>query len=115
MAFSLLANSNPEINESQEMELTIESLSFYVGPSGSTRLSDPMKSGPSASKDERITISISFVGSSCKRNSRNSMKLGENLRWKQQRLKLMIVQGILPSKAVVSPEAYISYALLSLK
>jgi hypothetical protein len=49
-AFLLLASSNPEINESQEMELTIGSLSFYVGPSGSTRLSDPVKSGPSASK-----------------------------------------------------------------
>jgi hypothetical protein len=57
MAFSLLANSNPEVNESQEMELTIASLSFYVGPSGSTRLSDPAKSGPSASKVERIIIS----------------------------------------------------------
>jgi hypothetical protein len=33
-AFSLLASSNPEVNENQEMELTIGSLSFYVGPSG---------------------------------------------------------------------------------
>jgi hypothetical protein len=57
MAFSLLADSNPEVNGSQEMELTIGSLSFYVGPSGSTRLLDPAKSGPSASKVERITIS----------------------------------------------------------
>jgi hypothetical protein len=51
------------------MELTIGSLSFYVGPSGSTRLSDPAKSGPSASKAERITISGSFVGSSSEVNS----------------------------------------------
>jgi hypothetical protein len=36
MAFSLLANNNPEVDENQEMELMIESLSFYVGPSGST-------------------------------------------------------------------------------
>jgi hypothetical protein len=50
------------------MELTIGSLSFYVGPSGSTRLSDPAKSGPSASKAERITISGSSVGSSSKVN-----------------------------------------------
>jgi hypothetical protein len=69
MSFSLLANSNPEVDESQEMELTIESLSFYVGPSGSTHLSDPVKSGPWASKAERITISGSSVGASSKVNS----------------------------------------------
>jgi hypothetical protein len=68
-AFSLLANSNPEVDESQEMELTIESLSFYIGPSGSTLPSDPTKSGPSASKTERITISGSSVGSSSEVNS----------------------------------------------
>jgi hypothetical protein len=33
MAFSRLASSNPEVDERQEMELTIGSLSFYVGPS----------------------------------------------------------------------------------
>jgi hypothetical protein len=69
MAFSLLANNNLEADESQEMELTIGSLSFYVGPSGSTRLSDPTKLGPSASKAERITISGSSVGSSSEVNS----------------------------------------------
>jgi hypothetical protein len=69
MAFSLLANSNLEVDESQEMELTIGSLSFYVGPSGSTRLSDPAKLGPSASKVERITMSGSSVGSSSEVNS----------------------------------------------
>jgi hypothetical protein len=62
-AFLLLASSNPEVNENQEMELTIGSLSFYVGSSGSTRLLDPMKSGPSARKAERITISGSSVSS----------------------------------------------------
>jgi hypothetical protein len=51
------------------MELTIGSLSFYVRPSGSTRLSDPTKSGPLVSKAERITISGSSVGSSSKVNS----------------------------------------------
>jgi hypothetical protein len=60
--FSLLANSNQEVDERQEMELTIGSLSFYVGPSGSTRLSDLAKSGPSASKTKRITTSGSSVG-----------------------------------------------------
>jgi hypothetical protein len=69
MAFLLLANSNPEVDESKEMELTIGSLSFYIGPSGSTRLSDPAKSGLSANKAERITISGSSEGSSIKVNS----------------------------------------------
>jgi hypothetical protein len=40
--FSLLANSNPKVDENQEMELTIGSLSFHVRPSGSTHLSDPV-------------------------------------------------------------------------
>jgi hypothetical protein len=63
MAFLLLASNNLEVNENQEMELTFGSLSFYIRPSGSTRLSDPTKSGPSASKTERITASGSSVGS----------------------------------------------------
>jgi hypothetical protein len=67
-AFSLLASNNPEVDEDQEMELTIGSLSFYIGPSGSTRLSDPTKSGPSASKAERTTVSESSVGSSSEVN-----------------------------------------------
>jgi hypothetical protein len=79
MAFSLLANSNPQVDESQEMELTIGSLSFYVGPSGSTRLSDPVKSGPSASKAEGITMSGSSVGSSSEVNSPVSLTLTENM------------------------------------
>jgi hypothetical protein len=69
MAFLLLANSNPEVDENQKMELTIGSLSFYVGPSGSTHLSDPIKSGPSASKIKTITSSGSSVGSSSEVNS----------------------------------------------
>jgi hypothetical protein len=68
MAFSLLANSNPEVDENQEIELTIGSLSFYVRPSGSTCLSDPTKSDPSASKAERITIFGSSMGSSSEVN-----------------------------------------------
>jgi hypothetical protein len=77
--FSLLANSNPEVNGSQEMELTIGSLSFYVRPSGSTRLSDPAKSGPLASKVERITISGSSVGSSSEVNSLVSLTATEDM------------------------------------
>jgi hypothetical protein len=83
MAFSLLANSNPEVDESQEMELTIGSLSFYVGPSGSTRLSDPAKSGLSANIAERITISGSSVGSSSEVNSPVSLTATEDM---QERL-----------------------------
>jgi hypothetical protein len=129
MAFSILANNNPEVDESQEMELTIGSLSFYVGPSGSTRLSDPMTLGPSASKAERIIISGSSVGSSSEVNSPVSLTAIEGMQEKLEEfdetrgkpnmeattVKLTIVQGISPSKAVVSPEAYISYASLSLK
>jgi hypothetical protein len=81
-AFSLLGNSNPKVDESQEMELTIRSLSFYVGPSGSTRLSDPAKSGPSTSKTERITMSGSSVGSSSEVNSPVSLTAKENMQKK---------------------------------
>jgi hypothetical protein len=64
------------------MELTIGSLSFYVGPSGSTRLSDLTKSGPSASKSERITISGSSVGSSSEVNSPVSLTVTEDMQEK---------------------------------
>jgi hypothetical protein len=64
------------------MELTIGSLSFYVGPSGSTRLSDLTKSGPSASKAERITISGSSVGSSSEVNSPVSLTATEDMQEK---------------------------------
>jgi hypothetical protein len=48
-AFSLLANNNSEDDENQKMELTIGSLSFCVGFSSSTHLSDLVKPDPSAS------------------------------------------------------------------
>jgi hypothetical protein len=83
-AFSLLANSNPEVDGSQEMELTIGSLSIYVGPSGSTRLSDPVKSDPSASKVKRIAISGASVGSSSEVKSSVSLTVTEDM---QKRLK----------------------------
>jgi hypothetical protein len=69
MAFLLLANNSPEIEENQKMELMIGSLNFYIGPSGLTRLSDPTKSGPSVSKIKTITMSGSSVGSSSEVNS----------------------------------------------
>jgi hypothetical protein len=82
MAFSLLANSSPEVDENQKMELTIGSLSFYVGPSGSTCLSDPAKLGPSTSKTETIAKSGSSVGSSSEANSPVSPAATENLQEK---------------------------------
>jgi hypothetical protein len=68
MAFLLLANSSSEVDENQKMELTIGILSFYVGPLGLTRLSDPAKLGPSARKIKTITMSESSVGSSSEVN-----------------------------------------------
>jgi hypothetical protein len=82
MDFLLLANSNPEVDEIQEMELTFGSLSFCIGPSGSTRLSDPTKSVPSAGKSERMTASGSSVGSSSEANSPVSLAATENLQGK---------------------------------
>jgi hypothetical protein len=92
-AFSLLANSNQEVDEiqipfgtvdfqphqssftqvfksmDQDMDLTIESLNFRVGSLGSIRLSDPAKPGPSASEPKTIAISESSKGSSSEVNS----------------------------------------------
>jgi hypothetical protein len=78
-AFSLLANSSPEIDENRKIELTIGSLSFYVGPSGSTCLSDPVKSGLSTSKTKIIAKPGSSVGSSSEANSPVSPAATENL------------------------------------
>jgi hypothetical protein len=78
-AFSLLTSNNPEVDENQEMELTFGSLNFHIGPSGSTRLSDPTKSGPSASKTDRITASGSSVGSSGEVNSPVSLAATEGM------------------------------------
>jgi hypothetical protein len=93
MAFSLLANSSPEVNEiqipfgtvdfqphqssftqvfesmDQDMDLTIETLNFRVGSLGSIRLSDPAKLGPSASKSKTKSMSESSEGSSSEVNS----------------------------------------------
>jgi hypothetical protein len=78
-AFSLLANSNPEVDENKKMGLTFGSLSFYDGPSGSTCLSGPAKSGPSTSKTEIMAKSGSSVGSSSEANSPVSLAATENL------------------------------------
>jgi hypothetical protein len=81
-AFSLLANSNPEVDKNQEVELTFGSLNFYIGPSGITHLSDSMKLVSSAGKAERMTASRSSVGSSSEVNSPVSLIATENLQEK---------------------------------
>jgi hypothetical protein len=67
-AFSLLANSSVGINGNQETELTIGSLNIFIGPLGSTRLSDPTKPDPSASEPETKAMMESSEGSSSKVN-----------------------------------------------
>jgi hypothetical protein len=92
-AFSLLANSSPEVDRNQisfrtvdfqphppnftpifesldqEMDLTIGSLNFHVGSLGSIRLSDPAKLDPLASETKIIAMSESSVDSSSEANS----------------------------------------------
>jgi hypothetical protein len=85
-AFSFLASSNPEVNENKKMELTIGSLSFYVGPSGSTCLSDPAESGPSANKAKSTTLSGSSVGSSSEVNLPINFAATENTKKELEKL-----------------------------
>jgi hypothetical protein len=68
-AFSLLANSSIEVNKNQEMELTIGSLNIFIGPSGASRLSDPMKQDPSASELKTTATMEYSEGSSSEVNS----------------------------------------------
>jgi hypothetical protein len=68
-AFLLLANSSAGTNRNQETELTIGSLSILIGPSGLTRLTDPMKPDPSASEPEIVAMMESSEGSSSEVNS----------------------------------------------
>jgi hypothetical protein len=92
-AFSLSANNNSQVDEiqipfrtvdfqphqssftqvfesmDQDMDLTIGSLNFRVGSLGSIRLSDPMKTDPSASEPKTVAMSESSEGSSSKVNS----------------------------------------------
>jgi hypothetical protein len=82
MAFFILANSNPKVDENQEMELTFRSLNFYIGPSGSTRLSDLTKSVPSTGKAERMIAYGSSIGSSSEANWPVSLAATENLQGK---------------------------------
>jgi hypothetical protein len=107
------------------MELTFGSLSFYIGPSGLTRLSDPMKSAPSAGKIERMTASGSSVGSSSEANSRVSLAATENLQGKLEEpdqigQETIVEEAVDKSRDIASrssgvPGAYTNYALSSLK
>jgi hypothetical protein len=56
------------------MELTIGSLSILIGPSGSSRLSDPTKPDPSAGKPETEETLESSEGSSSEVNSPVSLE-----------------------------------------
>jgi hypothetical protein len=69
MAFLLLASSSAGIEEKEEMELTIRILSILIGPSSSTRLSDPAKPDPSASEPETEVMMKYSEGSSSEVNS----------------------------------------------
>jgi hypothetical protein len=93
MAFSLLANSNSEVDKNQisfrtidfqphlpnftpifesmdqDMDFTIGSLNFRVRSLGSIRLSNPVSSDLSASEVKTVVMSESSVGSSSEANS----------------------------------------------
>jgi hypothetical protein len=73
-AFSLLANSSSEVDGSQEIELTIRSLSILIGPSGFSRLSDPTKQGSSAKEPEATAIMEYSNSSSSEVNSPVSLE-----------------------------------------
>jgi hypothetical protein len=53
----------------QDMDLTIGSLNFHVGSLGLIRLSDPMRTDPSASEPETVAMSESSESSSSEVNS----------------------------------------------
>jgi hypothetical protein len=65
-------------NLGQDTNLTIGSLNFRVVPLGSTRLSDPMESGPSARDTIRTATLEASMGSSIEVNSPVSVKSTKN-------------------------------------
>jgi hypothetical protein len=111
------------------MDLTIGSLNFCVGSSGSTRLLDPTKPDPSASKTKTIIVSESSVGSSSEVNSPVSFATTENKGGKikelDETMETLDIGGIVDKRAlvkrtpspevVVSPATYTNYASLSPK
>jgi hypothetical protein len=115
-AFSLLANRNPEIDENQEVELTFGSLNFYMGPLGTTRLSDSMKSDLSAGKAERMIASGSSIGSSSEANSPVSSAATENLQGKLEEpdeigQKTMVEEAVDKSRDIASRSSGISKSI----
>jgi hypothetical protein len=119
MAFSLLACTSAGVDEKQEVELTIGSLNIFIGPSGSTRRSDPTKPDPSASEIETKAIMESSEGSSSEVNSPVSAgeakiaegnEIQKNSTQKGKHLKRTIKQGTSPLEVMASPKEYISYA-----
>jgi hypothetical protein len=92
MAFSPLANNNPEIDKNQisfgavdfhphqsnfmpifesmdqDMDLMIKSLNFHIGSLGLIRLSDPVKPDPLASESKTLAMLESSEGSSSEVN-----------------------------------------------
>jgi hypothetical protein len=74
MAFLLLANSSSELDGSQGVELIIGSFSIFVGPSGSSRLTNLMKPDLSASKPKIEVMLESSEGSSSEVNSPVSLE-----------------------------------------
>jgi hypothetical protein len=108
-AFSLLANSNPEVDENQisfgtvnfqphqsnftpifesmdqDMDLTIGSLNFHVGSLGSIRLLDPAKSGSLVSVSKTVAMSESSESSSSEVNSPVSFTAIETAEGKNRR------------------------------
>jgi hypothetical protein len=120
-AFLFLANSSIELDESQEIELTIGSLSIFVGPSGSSRLSDSTKLDPSVSKPETEVMLESSEGSSSEVNSPVSLgkapiaEGGKILTWKKEHVKHTTAQGTSPLEVVASPKKCTSYASSSLR
>jgi hypothetical protein len=75
-AFSLLASNSSEVDGNQETELTIGSFSILIGPSGSSRLSDPTKQDqdPSANEPDTEETLKSSEGSSSEVNSPVSLE-----------------------------------------
>jgi hypothetical protein len=113
MAFLLLAKINPEVDENQEVELTFGSLSFYIGPSGTTRLSDSTKSVPSAGKAERMTASESSIGSSTEVNSLVILAATENLQGKLEEpdeigQETMVEEAVDKSRGIISRSSGVS-------
>jgi hypothetical protein len=116
MAFLLFANSSPEVNENQEVELTFGSLNFYIGPSGTTRLSDSTKSVPSAGKAEMMTAFGSSVGSSSQANSPVSLAATENLQEKLEepdeiRQETMVEEAVDKPRDIASRSSGISKSI----